>query len=104
MKMDEVIARINVLAKKAKAEGLTPEELTERDKLRRIYIDSVKANLVGQLENSYIIGTDGVKRKADKKSCAAWLRPRHFSKNFEKCVRFCVQNRSIGVTDKLQVR
>ena len=46
MKMDEVIARINVLAKKAKAEGLTPEELTERDKLRRIYIDSVKANLV----------------------------------------------------------
>ena len=45
MKMDEVITRINVLAKKAKAEGLTPEELTERDKLRRIYIDSVKATL-----------------------------------------------------------
>ena len=56
------------LAKKAKAEGLTPEELTERDKLRRIYIDSVKANLVGQLENTYIIGTDGVKRKVEKKS------------------------------------
>ena len=68
MKMDEVIARINVLAKKAKAEGLTPEELAERDKLRRIYIESVKANLVGQLENTYIIGTDGVKRKVEKKS------------------------------------
>ncbi len=68
MKMDEVIARINVLAKKAKAEGLTPEELAERDKLRRIYIDSVKANLVGQLENTYIIGPDGVKRKVEKKS------------------------------------
>ena len=104
MKMDEVIARINVLAKKAKAEGLTPEELAERDKLRRIYIDSVKANLVGQLENTYIIGTDGVKRKLEKKSGAAWPRPRHFSKFFEKCVRFCVQNRSIGVKDKLQVR
>ena len=51
MKMDEVITRINVLAKKAKAEGLTPEELTERDKLRRIYIDSVKANLVGFFQN-----------------------------------------------------
>lgn len=68
MKMDEVIARINVLAKKAKtAEGLTAEELAERDKLRKIYIDSVKANLVGQLENTYIIGTDGVKRKVQHK-------------------------------------
>ena len=68
MKMDEVIARINVLTKKAKtAEGLTAEELAEQDKLRRIYIDSVKANLVGQLENTYIIGTDGVKRKVQHK-------------------------------------
>ena len=54
MNMNEVIARINELAHKAKAQGLTPEELAERDKLRRIYIDSVKANLVGQLENTYI--------------------------------------------------
>lgn len=67
MKMDEVIARINVLAKKAKTEGLTPEELEERDKLRRIYIDSVKANLVGQLENTYIIGPDGKKKKVKRK-------------------------------------
>ncbi len=67
MKMDEVIARINVLAKKAKEEGLTAEELSERDKLRRIYIDSVKANLVGQLENTYIVGSDGQKRKLEKK-------------------------------------
>ena len=68
MKMDEVIARINVLAKKAKADDLTPEELAERDKLRRIYIDSATATLVGQLENTYIIGPDGVKRKVEKKS------------------------------------
>ena len=65
--MDEVIARINVLAKKAKAEGLTPEELTERDKLRRIYIDSVKASLVGHLENTYIVDPDGTKHKLGKK-------------------------------------
>ena len=67
MKIDEVVARINVLAKKAKAEGLTPEELAERDKLRRIYIDSVKANLVGQLENTYILQPDGTKKKVTKK-------------------------------------
>ena len=64
MNMNEVIARINELAKKAKSpEGLTAEELTERDKLRRIYIDSVKANLVGQLENTYIVQPDGTKKK-----------------------------------------
>ncbi len=68
MNMNEVIARINELAKKAKSpEGLTPEEITERDKLRRIYIDSVKANLVGQLENTYIVRPDGTKQKVEHK-------------------------------------
>ena len=67
MNMNEVIARINALAKKAKEGSLTPEELAERDKLRRIYIDSVKANLVGQLENTYILRPDGTKKKVEKK-------------------------------------
>ena len=68
MNMNEVIARINELAKKAKTpEGLTPEELTERDKLRRMYIDSVKANLVGQLENTTIVYPDGTKKKVTHK-------------------------------------
>lgn len=68
MKMDDVIARINELAKKAKTEGLTPEETAERDKLRRIYIDSVKASLTGQLDNTYIVRPDGSKTKLNKKS------------------------------------
>ena len=67
MNMNEVIARINELAAKAKAEGLTPEEITERDKLRRIYIDNVKANLIGQLDNTYIVNPDGTKRKLGPK-------------------------------------
>ena len=67
MNMNEVIARINELAAKNKTEGLTPEELTERDKLRRIYIDSVKANLVGQLENTTILYPDGTKKKVTHK-------------------------------------
>ena len=67
MTMNEVIARINALAAKNKAEGLTQEELVERDKLRRIYIDSVKASLVGQLENTYIVEPDGTQKKVTHK-------------------------------------
>ena len=68
MNMDEVIKRINELAKKVKSgEELTLEELSERDRLRRIYIDSVKANLVGSLENAYIVQPDGTKVKVEKK-------------------------------------
>ena len=68
MNMNEVIARINELAAKVKSgEPLTPEELAERDKLRRIYIDSVKANLVGQLENTTILYPDGTKKKVTHK-------------------------------------
>lgn len=68
MNMDEVIKRINELAKKAKEEGLNDEETAERDKLRRIYIDSVKASLVGNLENTYIVQPDGTKKKVTRKS------------------------------------
>ena len=63
----EKIDRINTLARKAKAEGLTEEEKAEQAKLRREYIDSVKANLVSQLENTYIVGKDGKKKKVEKK-------------------------------------
>lgn len=67
MTMNEVIARINELAAKAKQGELTAEEIAERDKLRRMYIDSVKANLVGQLENTYIVYPDGTKKKVERK-------------------------------------
>ena len=68
MNMDEVIKRINELARKVKSgEALTAEELAERDRLRRIYIDSVKANLVGTLETTYIVQPDGTKVKVKHK-------------------------------------
>ena len=67
MNINEVIARINELAAKNKADGLTAEELVERDKLRRMYIDNVKGNLVGQLENTYIVQPDGTKVKVTHK-------------------------------------
>ena len=67
MDMNAVIARINELAAKNKAEGLNEEELIERDKLRRIYIESVTGNLKGQLDNTYIVRPDGTKVKVQKK-------------------------------------
>ena len=67
MDMNQVIARINELAKKAKSEGLSEDEIVERDKLRRIYIDSVKASLTGQLDNADILYPDGTKKKVGPK-------------------------------------
>lgn len=68
MDMNETITRINALAAKAKTpEGLTPEELEERARLRRIYIDSVVGNLKGELENTTIVYPDGSKKKVAKK-------------------------------------
>ncbi len=61
------IDRINELARKAKAEGLTEEEIKERDILRRAYIDSFKESLVGQLENTYIVDEKGNKKKVQRK-------------------------------------
>lgn len=69
MVTQEQINRINELARKAKTpEGLTEEEIKERDILRRAYIDSFKASLVGQLENTYIVDEKGNKKKVQKKS------------------------------------
>ncbi len=64
---EEKIDRINTLAHKAKSVGLTEDEKKEQAALRREYIDSVKASLVGQLENTYIVDEKGNKRKVEKK-------------------------------------
>ena len=61
------IQRINELAKKSKAVGLTPEEKEEQAILRREYIDSVVGNLRGQLDNTYTVDKDGNKEKLKKK-------------------------------------
>jgi uncharacterized protein YnzC (UPF0291/DUF896 family) len=66
--MDEIIARINELARKVKAgQELTPEETEERAKLRRMYIDSVVGNLKGELDNTTIVYPDGSKKKVTHK-------------------------------------
>lgn len=62
------IDRINELARKAKtAGGLSPAESLEREKLRREYIEAVKASLRANLDNTYYIDDKGFKRKLRKK-------------------------------------
>lgn len=46
----EKIARINELAKKHKEEGLTEEELKEREQLRKEYIAKFRENFRGHLD------------------------------------------------------
>ncbi|MBR2080732.1 MAG: DUF896 domain-containing protein [Oscillospiraceae bacterium] len=57
------IDRINELAKKAKTVGLTEEEIAERDRLRKEYVEAVRKNLRGQLDNTYVVDEQGNKRK-----------------------------------------
>ena len=60
---EDKIKRINELARKQKAEGLTDEEKAEQAELRREYIESYKRSLVAQLENTYIVDDKGNKQK-----------------------------------------
>ncbi|SHJ84942.1 protein of unknown function [Clostridium amylolyticum] len=50
MDIERVIEKINFLYKKSQQEGLTLEEKEEQQRLRKIYIDSVKSNLRAQLQ------------------------------------------------------
>ena len=59
--------RINELAALAKERELTEEEKAERDALRKDYIAEWRRGAEQVLENTYVIGPDGVKRKLEKK-------------------------------------
>lgn len=52
---EKQVARINELYHKSKNEGLTEEELKEQQILRKLYIESFKANLKSQLDNIEIV-------------------------------------------------
>lgn len=61
------VDRINELARKQKAEGLTDAEKAEQAALRREYIEAYKQSLISQLDNMYILEPDGTKHKVTKK-------------------------------------
>ncbi len=52
---EKQVARINELYHKSKNEGLTEEEFKEQQILRKLYIESFKANLKSQLDNIEIV-------------------------------------------------
>lgn len=55
------IDRINAMAKKAKAIGLTEHETAERDALRKEYLADMRAAFKQQLDSTYVQTADGAK-------------------------------------------
>jgi Uncharacterized protein conserved in bacteria len=53
------LLRINELAHKAKSEGLNPEELAERDILRKEYLLAFRENMMATMEKITIVEEDG---------------------------------------------
>lgn len=62
------IDRINELARKAKVQELTPEEIEERAQLREEYRASYKRNLVATLESIRVVDDKGNKTPLKKKN------------------------------------
>ncbi len=56
---DAKIARINELARKSKAEGLTEAEKKEQQLLRQEFLAAVRVNLKSQLDNIDMQEADG---------------------------------------------
>ena len=61
------IDRINQLARKSKAEGLTEAEKEEQTALRDEYRRSIVGNLTAQLENCTIVDEKGNRKKVTVK-------------------------------------
>lgn len=63
----EKIDRINELAKKSKAEGLTDDEKVEQKKLRQEYLKNIRKNFISVMDNTVIQEPDGTRRKVTRK-------------------------------------
>ena len=68
--MEEIskrLERINFLAKKAKTEGLTDDEILERERLRKEYLSDFRKKMRSRIESISFVDENGnitpVKRK-----------------------------------------
>jgi uncharacterized protein YnzC (UPF0291/DUF896 family) len=55
----EKMARINALARKAKASGLSETEAKEQSKLRSEYLATFRASMLDTLTNTKFVDTEG---------------------------------------------
>ena len=63
----EKIDRINELARFAKERELSEAEAAERAVLREEYLSEWRRSVKDTLDNTYIVGPDGVRRKLKRK-------------------------------------
>ncbi|PTM58873.1 DUF896 domain-containing protein [Desmospora activa] len=52
---DEMIQRINELARKKKSEGLTPQEQKEQTELRQQYLQAIRGSVKNQLNQIRLV-------------------------------------------------
>lgn len=65
--MEELLKRINELAKKSREQGLSDEEKVEQAELRQKYIKKFRQDMEKTLENVYIVDENGNKKRVEKK-------------------------------------
>ena len=65
--IQEKLDRINELARLSKERDLSPQELEERDLLRKEYIAEWRRGAEQVLENTYIVTPDGKKHKLERR-------------------------------------
>lgn len=61
------IDRINELARKSRVSKLSDDEILEQNKLRKEYIEAIKANFIKSIENIRIVDENGNTKAIDKK-------------------------------------
>ncbi len=64
---EELIKRINELAKKSRNEGLSDEEKREQQALRTQYIEEFRQGVKNTLNNVYVVDENGEEKKLKRK-------------------------------------
>lgn len=65
---DDMIARINALAKKKREQGLTPAEQEEQRQLYAAYLQDIRGQVTAQLDNVRVKQPDGSEHPLTRKT------------------------------------